>query len=359
MEISKITDLDLVGKRVLVRADLDVGESLDGGDNNKLLTNKNTIEYLKKKDARIVLMSHRGRPGGVVNRELSMAPVAERLSELLGVRIKTTNDIVGTEAHSGVNNLVEGEILVLENLRFDGREEENTQSFAKSLSELGDVYINEAFSSSAKPHASVVGVPKFLPHGLGFHFLEEIENLGRVLKDPKRPVVVIISGVKKDKLDYVEPFSKFADKVLIAGRLPEIIDPRGIGKSELEPEFRDKILDLIAKGKVIVADLVQDKEDITIHSIERFEAEVKKAGTIMIGGPIGKFEDEGHRQGTRRVFEAVAGSDAFKVAGGGDTEQAVQTLGLTDKFDWVSVGGGASLEFLAKGTLPGIEMCGR
>jgi len=355
MDVKKITDLDILSKKVLVRADLDVGETLEEGDDTKLLTNKKTIDYLLENKARVILMSHRGRPGGTVNGKLSMVPVAKRLSELLGKEIKTTTDIVGVEAHDDVDNLKEGEILVLENLRFDPREEKNDEGFAKSLSELADIYINEAFSSSAKEHASIVSVPKFIPHGLGFHFLEEIENLGKVLNDPKRPVVVLISGIKKDKLEYVRPFSEFADKILIAGRLPEIIDPRGIGKTELDDESRDGILKLIEKGKVIVADLIQDKEDITIHSIERFEEDIKKAGTVMIGGPIGKFEDDGHRQGTKRVFEAAAESSAFKVAGGGDTEQAIQALGLLDKFDWISVGGGASLEFLAKGSLPGID----
>ena len=185
-----------------------------------------------------------------------------------------------------------------------------------------------------------MSLPKLLPHAAGLRFSEEIGNLDKVLENPNRPIITLISGVKDDKLTYIEDFLKFSDKILIAGRLPDYIH-------DTSP--------LRTNEKVIVADLLPDKEDITIHSIEKFENEIRNAGTIVVSGPIGKFEEEGHRQGTKRIFEAISSSNAFKVAGGGDTENAIKLLNLTDKFNWISVGGGAMLEFLAKGTLPGIQ----
>lgn len=174
---------------------------------------------------------------------------------------------------------------------------------------------------------------------MGIRFQQEIENLSKVISDPKRPVVMTISGIKEDKLSYIEPFCKFTDKLLIGGKLPDLLHQ-----------------EVYENEKIIVADLIADREDITIHSIEKFENEIINARTIVVSGPLGKFEDEGHRQGTERVLRSVvANKNAFKLAGGGDTERALQTLNLTGGFDWISVGGGAMLEFLANGTLPGIE----
>ena len=180
-------------------------------------------------------------------------------------------------------------------------------------------------------------MPKLLPSAAGFRFIQEVENLEKVLNNPKKPILLIIGGIKKDKLDYLEDFKRFADKILIGGRLPEY----------LPEDLEDK--------QLVVAKLIMDKEDITIHSIEKFEEEISKAGTIIIAGPMGKFEEEGRMTGTERVFKAIADSQAYKLAGGGETQKTILSLGLTEKFDWISVGGGASLEFLAKGTLPGIE----
>jgi phosphoglycerate kinase len=229
---------------------------------------------------------------------------------------------------------------MMENLRFNAGEEANGGDYAEHLSENREFYINEAFAASHRSHASIVTLPKLLSHAMGLRFEKEIENLSKLRENPTKPFVVIISGIKEDKLGNARKFAEFADKVLIAGRLPELL------KDE----------DTIHKNpKVVVGHLLPDKEDITIRSIEAFEEEIGRAGTVYLAGPLGKFEEEGHRLGTKRVFEAVAKSDAYKVAGGGDTVEALDLLGLTDKFDWVSVGGGASLEFLINGTLPGIE----
>jgi phosphoglycerate kinase len=199
--------------------------------------------------------------------------------------------------------------------------------------------VNEAFATSHREHASIVGIPKFLPHAAGIHFGEEIDNLEKTFINPARPVLVIISGLKEDKLPYAQAFKSFADMVLVGGRLPEYAENKGIkGKDE----------------KIIYADLLPDKEDVTVHSVERFEAEIAKAKTIVVIGPLGKFEEPGHRMGTERVLKAVSQASAFKIAGGGDMHKAISLLGLQASFNWMSVGGGASLEFLVKGTLPGI-----
>jgi phosphoglycerate kinase len=227
----------------------------------------------------------------------------------------------------------------LENLRFNPSEEKNDQEFAKSLASGQDFFVNEAFAVSHREHASIVSLPKLLPHAAGLRFTEEVENLSKVLSNPKKPVVMVISGLKDDKLAYMEDFLKLGDKILIGGRLPDYIH-------DTSP--------LRTNEKVIVGDLMADKEDITIHTMEKFETEIVSAGTIVVSGPLGKFEEEGHRQGTKRILDAIANCPAFKVAGGGDTESAIKLLNLTDKFNWVSIGGGAMLEFIAKGTLPGI-----
>ena len=282
--------------------------------NLRLKTLIPTLDYIKEKGGRIILIGHRGRPGGKVEESLSLRPFLEIFKRW--------------------------DAEVLENLRFDSREESNDEGFAKELAAKADVFVNEAFGASHRQHASIVGLPKFLPHCSGLHFADEVKNLSRVIEDPKRPVVAIISGVKDDKLTYIEDFKKFADKILIGGRLPEYIHDTSAWRKD---------------EKIIVANFIADKEDITIHTIEVFNKEVAEAQTVVLSGPLGKFEEDGHRQGTLCVFKAVVDSDAFKVAGGGDTISAINLLGFNDKFDWISVGGGAMLEFLAKGTLPGIE----
>ena len=322
MNLPKIEDLDFQNKRVLLRADLDIDVSKD--DLGRLEVLLPTLKTLMEKASKITIIGHRGRPVGKEAKELSLEPVSAALEKLLIQEL-------GKER---VENL---DLVMAENLRFDSGEIENDEHYAEHLSEEGEVYINEAFAASHREHASIVRLPKLLPSAAGLHFVKEVENLEKVLNNPKKPVLLIIGGIKKDKLDYLEDFKKFADKILIAGRLPEY----------LPEDINDK--------KLLVAKLIMDKEDIIIHSIEKFEEEISKAGTIVVAGPMGKFEEDGHMMGTKRVFKAIADSQAYKLAGGGETQRAISTLDLTKKFDWISVGGGASLEFLAKGTLPGIE----
>jgi len=324
MNLPEIESFDLSQKKVLVRADLDV----DMGENYRLKAIVPTLNYLIEKESKIILLGHKGRPQGKDN-VLSLRGVCGELANLLNKNINFIEEFPVMPP--------EGDIIMLENLRFNPQEENNSPEFAQTLANLGEFYVNEDFAVSHREHASIVGLPKLLPHAAGFRFRQEVENLSKVLANPRQPVIVIIGGVKEDKITYIAPFEKFADKILIGGRLPEFIQKN-------------------LNQKEIVATLLPDKEDITIHSIENFEEEIAKAGTIILTGPMGKFEEEGHRMGTKRVFEAVVKNmEAFKVAGGGDTIKTINLLNIAQSFDWISVGGGASLEFLAKGTLPGIE----
>ncbi len=316
MFLPKITDLDVAGKRVLLRLDLDT----DANPNDlRIKASEESLNYLKEKGCQIIILGHKGRPEGEAVESLSLKPF-QPIFDRWGAEVK-------------------------ENLRFNPGEESNDENFVKEIASWGDVYVNEAFASSHRKHASIVGLPRLLPHAAGFRFEKEIENLSKVFLEPKRPVVFLLIGVKEDKLNYLEGIKKIADKVLIGGRLPDYMEDEKLVSVRSRSEAE----------QVIVGNLTMDKEDITLNTIERFAKEIEKAKTIVVSGPLGKYEDEGHRQGTERVFKAVSTSPAFKVAGGGDTEATLAMLNLSNNFDWISVGGGAMLEFLVKKTLLGIE----
>jgi len=310
MDLPKLTDLDVSGKKVLLRLDLDT----DPDPNDlRIKASEETLNYLKEKGAEIIILAHKGRPGGKVDESLSLKPF-QPIFDKWGAKVE-------------------------ENLRFDPGEESNNPEYVEKLASQGEAFINEAFASSHREHASIVGLPKLLPHAFGFRFVQEVEHLSKVFK---KPVVVIISGIKEDKVEMAKKLSEIYDKVLVGGRLPEY--------------FGDKALESVRsqEGKMIIGNLTMDKEDITLNTIERFKLEIKSAGTIILAGVPGKYEDSGHMQGTKEIFEAVAGASAFKIAGGGDTELALKMFDLTNKFDWVSVGGGAMVEYLINKTLPGI-----
>lgn len=322
VKLPQIDSLNVGGRRVFVRADLDVA----GSDDGRLKTLIATVNKILAAGVREIYLA--GHIGRVENGKFtSTKSIVKRLERVLEKEVHFWPEVSGKD----------GSIYLLENLRSDPREEKNDPEFAKELSEYADYYVNEAFAVSHRRHASIVGLPALLPHAAGIHFCQEIARLDKVLSNPARPVVYIISGAKEDKLKYLKSFAKKADKVLIAGRLP-LIYPGGT--------FGDKVQ---------VAQLSADKEDITPDSIKEFESEIMQAKTIVVSGPVGKYEDGVHKEGTEKVFAAVARARAFKVAGGGNTEAALNMLGLTDYFSWVSVGGGAMLEYLAKGTLPGIK----
>lgn len=312
MELPKITDLEVAGKRVLLRLDLDIPP----GDFSRIEAASQTLDYLKENQVEIIILGHRGRPTGdkEKDKDLSLLPLQPYFDKW-GAKVE-------------------------ENLRFDPGEVANDPEFARKLALMGDVYVNEAFAVSHREHASIVGIPKFLPHAAGFRFIEEVAHLGK--KFPK-PVAVLISGVKEDKVEMAKKLAKIYDKVLVGGRLPEYFGDEAL------VSIRSQNSDLL------LGNLTTDKEDITLNTIQRFKEEIKKAGTIILAGVLGRYEDEGHRQGTKEIFEAVAVSSAYKIAGGGDTEAALTMFNLTAKFDWISVGGGAMLEFLVSKTLPGIK----
>ena len=317
MDLPNLDSLDVSGKKVLLRLDLDT--QADPND-LRIKASEETLNYLKEKGAsEIIILAHRGRPDGKVDESLSLKPF-QPIFDKWGAKVE-------------------------ENLRFDPGEEGNDPEFAKKLALKGEAFINEAFGSSHRAHASIVGIPKLLPHAVGLHFAKEVENLSKVIENPKSPLVILLSGIKKDKLDMIKPLSELADKVLVGGRLPEFLGDVALESVRLQGD--DK--------KVIIGNLNMDKEDITLNTIERFVKEINMAKTIVLAGVLGKYEDPGHRQGTEKVFSAVAVSNSFKIVGGGDSLMAIAIYNLTEKFDWVSVGGGAMLDFLVKGTLPGIE----
>lgn len=315
MKLPALHDFNFYGKKVLVRGDFDVplqGEKIV--DDARIRECLPTVKYLLDSGAKkIILMGHLGRPEGRVVENLRLAPIEEKFRGLLNSK----------------------NIIFLENLRFDKREEENDEGFAKELAGMGDFYVNEAFASSHREHASIVGIPKFLPHCAGLHFASEVENLSKVLENPAKPLVFIIGGAKLEtKLPLIADFVRKADMVLVGGILP-------------------KFQNLKLKN-VLFADLTEDGFDINSESISEFVEIIKKAGTVVWNGPMGKYEDEKYEAGTKKIGEAVAESEGFKVVGGGDTIVALKKFNLLDKMDYVSTGGGAMLEFLAKGILPGI-----
>lgn len=319
MNLPKLTDFDISEKKVLVRADLDI----DIGETYRLEAILPTLKYLSSKRAKIVIMGHFGRPGGKVVEEFKIKLVEESLRKVA----------------QGI------EFEVLENLRFNPGEESNDMEFAQEIASKGDFYVNEAFATCHRNSASITTLPRLLPHAAGFRLEKEVENLSKVLEDPKRPLVFVVGGSKDDKKDYIKSLEALADKILVGGRLPEYYGDEALKSVRQRGE----------EEKIIIGNLLMDKEDITLNTIERFETEIGKAGTIVLAGPMGRYEDEGHRQGTERVFKKVSESNAFKVVGGGDSLSVLSLYLLKDKFDWVSVGGGAMLEFLAKKTLPGLE----
>jgi phosphoglycerate kinase len=327
--LPSVKDLPVEHQTVLLRTNYDV--PLKEGkvtDTSRIDESLPTINYLLSQQAKVMILSHLGRPDGQVKPELSLKPVADYLSAKLQKEIHLQSDLSVKE---------EGEIVMLENLRFWPGEEKNDSDFAKQLAALGGFYVNDAFAVSHRQHASIIGLPTFLPSAFGLDSLEEIEVLGKIQSQPVRPVVVILGGVKEDKLALVEKLLSWADQILVGGKLPQMV-------KKSYPE------------KVIMAQLNAEGKDITLESVEVFQEVIKKAGTILWAGPMGLAEEEEFQEGTRKIAQAVVESSAFKVLGGGDTEAILTKFNLIEKIDYVSSGGGAMFEFLSQGKLPGIEV---
>jgi phosphoglycerate kinase len=327
------------GTRVLVRCDFNCPIDKNGNvlETYRIEKTLPTIEYFLKKEARIILMSHLDDPKGKVIENLRLTPIADALFSYLDLSILKAPDSVGKNIQGMVKELEKGEILLLENLRFHKEEEENNEDFAKELASLGDVYINDAFGVCHRAHASIVGVPKFLPGFAGFLLESEVKNLSKILENPKRPLIAIFGGAKiETKLPTIKKFLELADFVLIGGKIAKEIN--------FSHPHLYKALDF------------NQGFDIGEKTIKEFKDLISKGKTIVWNGPMGVFEQKEFEEGTKEIAKAISKTESFKVAGGGETMLAISKYGLNKNFDFLSTGGGAMLDFLAGKKLPGIEM---
>ncbi len=378
---------DLTRKRVFCRVDFNVPITAGSvTDDSRIAASLPTIGWLRDAGARVVLASHLGRPKGKPRPEFSLAPVATHLASLLGQPVAFAVDCIGEPAERGVAGLAPGGVLLLENLRFHSGEEQNDAGFADALSRLGDVYVNDAFGSAHRAHASTVGVPRRLkPAAAGLLMRAELANLGRLLEEPPRPFLAILGGAKvSDKIQLIENLLPRVDGFLVGGAMAYTFlraQGHAIGRSLVETEkielARAVLGQVEAAGKRFLLPVdhvvavggddanvrtsagvaLTDDEagmDIGPRTAAAFAAEIGLAGTVLWNGPVGRFEVEAFSQGSRRIAEALAASKAVSVVGGGDTGAAVHLFGLTSKMTHVSTGGGATLELLSGLPLPGV-----
>lgn len=380
-----IRDIDLKGKRALVRVDFNV--PLKDGvitDDTRIRAALPTIQYLVEQGASCVLCSHLGRPKGKPSPELSLQPVAARLSELIGKPVAFAADTIGPEAHAAAEKLQPGEILLVENTRFHAEEKKNDPAFAKELASLGDTFVNDAFGTAHRAHASTVGVTDYLPAAAGFLLEKEIEYLGDALDDPAHPFVAILGGAKiSDKIGVVERLLQMADRLLIGGGMANtFLAAKGyeMAESLVEDDAIETAKGLLEKGgdalllptDLVIADafsvdantrIVKSADgvdagwralDIGPATLDVFRTALDGAKLVVWNGPMGVFEMEPFAVGTYKLAEALAESDAVTIIGGGDSAAAIRKAGLEDRISHVSTGGGASLEFLEGKTLPGV-----
>jgi phosphoglycerate kinase len=380
-----LDDLDPGGARVLVRTDLNV--PLDNGrvtDDLRIEASLPTIRRLRDGGARVVLMSHLGRPKGRVVEELRLAPVAERLGELLGAPVTAAGDTIGEDAQRVVAELSDGDVALLENLRFDERETANDREFAQALAALGDAYVNDAFGAAHRAHASVVGVPEIMQPAVAGELLRrEIETLSRLLEAPEHPFVAILGGAKvSDKLGVIDNLLGRVDHLAIGGAMCfTFLAAKGVdvGGSRVEQDQLDTVRELVDKAgdrlhlpeDVVVAEEFEAGADhrtvayddipsgwmgldVGPRTAEQFADIARSAKMLVWNGPMGVFEWEAFAAGTRSIAEAVAECDGFTVIGGGDSAAAVRSMGFADRVSHISTGGGASLEFLEGIELPGV-----
>lgn len=341
--MKSIRNVKIKNKTVLVRVDFDVAIDKNGRilDGFRIKESLPVINYLVKNKAKIILMSHLGRPNPnskTDRKKFSLRPIARYIKDKFNVKIKFINDCAGDTVKKTIDNLKFGQVVLLENLRFHQEEEKNDLRFSEKLAELADIYINDAFGASHRAHASYVGVTKFLPSYAGFLLEKEIKILSKIIKNPQKPAVAIVGGVKLEtKLPLIRLLAKKYDYVLVGGRIG---------------------LKLKTKNKKIILPIdyrYKNNYDIGDKTILCFKEIIKKARTIVWNGPVGMFEDERFGKGTKEIVQAVVNSKAFKVAGGGDTIAMLNKYRLFNKMDFVSTGGGAMLEFLSGKKLPGIE----
>ena len=353
MNKKTIRDIDLKDRKVLVRCDFNVplDENFKITDNRRIVGALPTIKYLLDNNCKVILCSHLGRPKGEVKKEFSLAPVQKELSRLLGIEVKLADDIIGKSAKNLTENMKNGEVVLLENVRFDAREEANDREFAKELASMAEVYVNDAFGTAHRAHSSTAGVAEFLPAVAGFLMEKEINFLGTTLENPERPFKSILGGIGKsicedDKLELALSLLEKAKQKGVKLMLP--VDTR-IGK-----EFDKNTESGIAKINEI-PDGWQGF-DIGDETIKLYEDELAKAKTVVWNGPLGAFELDQFAVGTNSIAKFLGNLEGVTtIIGGGDSAAAIEKLGISDKFTHISTGGGASLEFLEGKKLPGVE----
>ena len=389
MNKKTVRDIDVRGKKVIVRCDFNVPQDENGNitDNRRIVGALDTINYLLDNNAKIILCSHLGRPKGEVKPEFSLAPVAKELSRLLGKEVKLAEDIVGPSAQKLTSEMQEGEVILLENVRFDKREEQNDPEFAKELASFAEVYVNDAFGTAHRAHATTAGIAEYLPAVSGFLIEKELKFLGEALENPKRPFVAIMGGKKvSDKIEVIEKLLEKVDTLMIVGAMAYTFfkaQGRSVGTSLCEDDKLELANSLIEKAKekgikfMIPVDTRVAKEiakgtenkvvksteipddwmglDIGPETVELYSKELENAETVLWNGPAGLFELDEFAIGTNAIAKKLSELSAVTIIGGGDSAAAVEKAGLSDKMTHISTGGGASLEFLEGKVLPGID----
>lgn len=389
MNKKTVKDIDVKNKKVLVRCDFNVPLDKETGvitDNRRIKGAIPTIQYLLDNNAKVILCSHLGRPKGEFNLKYSLRPVAEELSKLLGKEVKLAKDVIGEDAKGLVANIKEGEIVLLENVRFHAEEEKNDANFSKALADFAEVYVNDAFGTSHRAHGSTAGVADYLPAVSGFLIEKELEFLGGALESPEKPFVAILGGAKvSDKIGVIENLIEKVDTLIIGGGMAYTFFKAkgyGIGTSICEDDKIDLAKSLLEKAEAkgvklllpvdnkVAKEFSNDSEyievpsneipddymgmDIGSKTIENFKEVLKDAKTVVWNGPLGVFEFDNFAVGTNEVAKILGSIDAITIIGGGDSAAAIEKMGLADKMTHISTGGGASLEFLEGKTLPGI-----
>ena len=389
MNKKTIKDIDLKGKKVLVRCDFNVpmDENQNITDNRRIVAAIPTIKYLLENNCAIILCSHLGRPKGEFKPEFSLKPVAKELSRLLDIDVKMSKDVIGEDAKKLASNLQQGEIMLLENVRFHREETDNDENFAKELASLAEIFVMDAFGAAHRAHASTAGVAKFLPAVSGFLIEKELNFLGNAITNPERPFVAILGGAKvSDKIGVIDSLLEKVDTLMIGGGMAyTFFKAQGynVGNSICEEDKLDLAKEAMEKAKAkgvklllpidtkIGKEFKPDTESKTVawteipdgwegfdigeKTIEMFAEELKTAKTVVWNGPLGLFEFDQFAIGTNSIAKILADLDATTIIGGGDSAAAVEKIGLSDKMTHISTGGGASLEFLEGKKLPGIE----
>ncbi|MBQ1770992.1 MAG: phosphoglycerate kinase [Clostridia bacterium] len=384
-----VRDIDVAGKKVFVRVDFNVPIDADGNvsDDKRIVAALPTIKYLLENNAKVILCSHLGRPKGKVNKEFTLAPVAKRLAELLpDTKITFAEDTIGPSARAAIDTLKDGEIVLLENVRFYAEEEKNDPAFAKELASLADVYVSDAFGTVHRAHASTAGIAAYIPAVAGFLIGKELDIMGKALEDPERPFIAILGGAKvSDKIGVIKNLLTKCDCLVIGGGMAytflkaqghsignSLLDSENIGlAADLLKEAEEKKVTMLLPEDHVIADRFDaeaDKKvtdgvdipdgwmgmDIGPKTIAKYADTIKKAKTVVWNGPMGVFEFKPFAEGTQKIAEACAECGGVTIVGGGDSASAVKKLGYADKITHISTGGGASLEFLEGKILPGV-----